>query len=457
MRDLLVVAIVLASLPLAITRPFVGVVVFSWLGFMSPHRLGWGFAASLELSMFVAAATLVGLVLSNDRRPIPPVRETYLLVAFWVQTVLSSFMAYNQTDVWQDFSRLSKILLMVFVTVMVSQSRDRLRILLIVASLSLGFYGLKGGLWVLVTGGEQGYVLGPDGSFIGDNNGLALALDMTLPILFFLALEETGRLRMLFAVTGVLTLLTLPFTYSRGGFLGLVIVLAMSLARTRWRWALMPAGVASALIAISFLPMRWLDRMGTIATYTEDGSAMSRLNAWRVGWGLAMDNPLVGGGFQVFPNREIWFKYVPEWDVRTTAFSAHSIYFQVLGEHGFLGLGLFIGVLVSALLSLRAVRRRARRLPNGDGAWLANCAYTVQTSILAFMVAGAFYNLAYFDLIYFLIGVTIILKRLLADRLAVTQTAEPEPAAVWRAEAGSPNPRPSWPATTRPMPRPATE
>jgi probable O-glycosylation ligase (exosortase A-associated) len=427
MRDLLVIAVVMVSLPVAITRPFVGVLVWSWLGFMSPHRLGWGLASSLELSMFVALATLVGLILTNERRPVPRVRETYLLLAFWVMTLVSSYFAYNQEEVWESFNRLTKILVMLVVTIMLTQSRERLRTLLIVAAMSIGFYGVRGGIWALITGGEQGYALGPDGSFIGDNNGLALALDMTLPILLFLALEERGRLRVLLGMTAVLTFVTLPFTYSRGGALGLLVVLMMFAARSRWKWAVIPAGVLAAFVVVSFLPMRWFDRMNTIAAYTEDGSAMSRLHAWQIGWALAIDNPIVGGGYQVFPNRDIWIKYLPDmtW---TKPQSAHSIYFQVLGEHGFVGFGLFIGVLVSTLLSLNAIRRRARRLPDGD--WFRNYAYMVQTSILAFMAAGAFYNLAYFDLIYFLVAVTIIMKQLLADRLAAAPAPEPEPAEI---------------------------
>jgi probable O-glycosylation ligase (exosortase A-associated) len=427
MRDLLVIAVVMVSLPVAITRPFVGVLVWSWLGFMSPHRLGWGLASSHELSMFVALATLVGLILTNERRPVPRVRETYLLLAFWVMTLVSSYFAYNQEEVWESFNRLTKILVMLVVTIMLTQSRERLRTLLIVAAMSIGFYGVRGGIWALITGGEQGYALGPDGSFIGDNNGLALALDMTLPILLFLALEERGRLRVLLGMTAVLTFVTLPFTYSRGGALGLLVVLMMFAARSRWKWAVIPAGVLAAFVVVSFLPMRWFDRMNTIAAYTEDGSAMSRLHAWQIGWALAIDNPIVGGGYQVFPNRDIWIKYLPDmtW---TKPQSAHSIYFQVLGEHGFVGFGLFIGVLVSTLLSLNAIRRRARRLPDGD--WFRNYAYMVQTSILAFMAAGAFYNLAYFDLIYFLVAVTIIMKQLLADRLAAAPAPEPEPAEI---------------------------
>jgi probable O-glycosylation ligase (exosortase A-associated) len=448
-RDLLVTAIVVFSLPVAFVRPFVGVIVWSWLGFMVPHRLSWGFAHDLEFSAMVAVATILGLVLTKDRRMVPPVRETYLLGAFWALTLVSTVGALYQEEAWRDFKQFSKILLMVFVTIMLSQTRERLRALLLVAAFSIGYYGFRGGLWALAGGGETSFLTGPEGSFIGDNNGLALGLNMTLPLLFFLARDEQRRwLRGLLLVTFVLTLITLPFTYSRGGFLGLVVVLVMLLARTRSRWIMLPALVVAVLVAATYLPERWFDRISTITTYSEDSSAMSRLSAWRVGVGLALDHPLLGGGFRVFPHEEIWAKYAPDWTY-SSAHNAHSIYFHALGEHGFLGFLLLFGLIGSTFLSLRTVRRQARQL--SDGTWLTNYSYMIETSLVGFLVTGAFYNLTYFDLVYFLIAVAIILKQLVADARAVRPTEEPATVGV------SPTTKlavpfvrlPSWPFTTR--------
>jgi hypothetical protein len=78
-RDIIIAGIVFGSLPFTLTRPFVGVMVWSWLGFMNPQRLTWGFAYNMEFSAMVAAATLAGLLLTRDRAPLPGVRETYLL------------------------------------------------------------------------------------------------------------------------------------------------------------------------------------------------------------------------------------------------------------------------------------------------------------------------------------------------------------------------------------------
>jgi probable O-glycosylation ligase (exosortase A-associated) len=419
-RDLIIAGIVFGSLPVTLARPFVGVVVWSWLGFMNPQRLTWGFAYDMEFSAMVAAATLMGLLFTKDRAAVPGTRETYLLLGFWAVAVASSIGGLYPEYIWEDLKRLSKILLMVFVTIMLSQTRERVHTLLLVAAVSIGFFGLKGGLWALATGGESGYVLGPEGSFIGDNNGLALGLNMTLPILFFLAWEEKRSwLRAILWAMFAFSVVAIPFTYSRGGFLALVVVLTLLMTRTRFKWMIVPLGAVGAMVLVSFLPERFFDRINTIATYTEDGSAMSRIYAWRVGWGLALDYPILGGGFRVFPHPEIWQKYVPDWPF-PGVHNAHSIYFQTLGELGFTGFFCFFGMLGCTLLSLHTIRKQAAGLR--DGGWLVNYAFMVETSLLAYLIAGAFYNLGAFDLVYFLVAMTIVMRRLLADELAAQPT-----------------------------------
>jgi probable O-glycosylation ligase (exosortase A-associated) len=393
---------------------------------MNPHRLTWSFAYDLELAQMVAVATLLGAVFTKDRQSVPFTRETVLLAGLWTATLLSTLFAWYPAAAWPDFQRFSKIVLMTFVTVTLCQQIQRVRQLLLVAALSIGFYGIKGALWALKTGGEYGWVLGPEGSFIGDNNGLALGLNMALPLLFFLARHERRRwLRWSLWATFFLTAVAIPFTYSRAGFLGLCVVALLLVARSSWKWSAVPA-TAGTLAVVSLLPDRWFDRIASIAAYAEDGSAVSRLTAWRVGWGIALDSPLFGGGFRVFPHPEVWATYAPDWS-HATVYNAHSIYFEVLGEHGFLGFFFFVGTLGAVLLSLRRIRRRSRSLP--DAGWLAACTYAVEASLVAFLVTGAFYNLAAFDLVYLLIGITIILDRVTRDmRMAVPSTPAIVPA-----------------------------
>jgi probable O-glycosylation ligase (exosortase A-associated) len=414
-RDLALVVIVVGALPVCLVRPYIGVLLWSWLGFMNPHRLTWGFAYDLPFAQLVAVATVLGLIFTRDRRPIPRIPESALLLGFWVVVTLSTVFAMFPDRAVRDLEQFSKVLFMSFVSILLCQERARLRLLLLVAALSIGFYGIKGGLFGILTGGAH-MVFGPPGSFIGDNNGLGLALNMTLPFLFFMPSDESRRwLRWVLYGGFGLTVLSVLLTYSRGNFLGLVVVLLLIVLKTRWKRVAIPAGFVGAVVALWFLPEKWFDRISTISDYESDLSAMGRIYAWRIAWTIALENPFLGGGFRVF-GPEIWHRFMPE--LRNWA-NVHSIYFQVLAEHGFIGMGVFAALVTCTLLTLRRLRRQWRG--RTEGAWIVNYSQMIETSMLGFLVAGAFQNLAYFDFFWFLIGVTIVLRAL--AREAATEPA----------------------------------
>jgi putative inorganic carbon (hco3(-)) transporter len=411
MRDLVLTAIVGGLLPVCFVRPWIGVLVWSWLGYMNPHRLTYGFATSVPFALLVALATLSGLLFAKDRRPIPWVRETYLLVALWVMYTLTTVCALYPEAAWPQWSTVTKVLLFTFVTMQFFQDWKRLRDLFIVIACSVGFYGLKGGIWAIVTGGAN-RVYGPDASFLGSNNSIGLALNMVLPFLFILQRDEPRQwLRRLMQAMFWMSIVAVIFTYSRGAFLGLVVVLGLLFLRASKRfWGGLVALSLGVLLFLtvgsSLVPDKWWERMGTIATYNEDQSAQERFEAWRVAFGLARDRPLVGGGFWALPHPEMYLAYGRAGIPREL--SAHSIYFAVLGDHGFVTLALFISLILSCLGSLVHLRRTVGRLPEGE--WLIAPAHMLEASIAAYMVSGAFLTEAYFDLFYHLVSAVVILK-----------------------------------------------
>jgi O-antigen ligase len=88
--------------------------------------------------------------------------------------------------------------------------------------------------------------------------------------------------------------------------------------------------------------------------------------SWRVAMLIAADRPLYGGGFRVFVNRATYDIYMPEYP-RGFGHDAHSIYFNLLGEHGWVGLGLFVLLVTLAMFKLYAIRRLARGRPSSRG------------------------------------------------------------------------------------------
>lgn len=417
-RDILLAGGILASVPFCFVYPWIGVLMWSWLAYGNPHRLTWDFAFEFPFAQAVAAATLAGFLFSRDRRPFVWSREYLVLGLMWAWFGVSSLLAMYPEAAWEKFLEFTKILVMALLVVPLFQDRQRLRTFVFVIGASLGFYGIKGGLFVLGTGGSW-MVLGPRGSFFESNTELALVLNMALPVLFYLAKEETRRwLRISLWVAFALTIVAVPFTYSRGGVLGLAVVLMVLFVKARRRFLFVPVVLAALLAFTLFAPQQWVDRMQTLEDYQTDESANLRLMSWRMAMLIAADRPLVGGGFRVFVNRATYDIYMPEYP-RGFGHDAHSIYFNLLGEHGWVGLGLFVFLVALAMFRLYGIRRLARSRP--EITWAANYAHMIQASLATYLMTGAFLSAAYFDLAYQL----IILVPLI-HVLAVRQIAEAE-------------------------------
>lgn len=423
LRDIVVTALIVGSLPLCFLRPWVGILVWCWIGYMNPHRLTWGFAANLPFAQMVAIATLLGLPFTGERSPLPRLREVYLLILLWLAFVLSTVFAIYPKEAWSQLEKVSKILLMTFVPLILFQDQKKLRALLLVVALSIGFFGLKGGLWGILTGGR--YTLyGPPDSFIAGNTNLGLALNMMLPIFFFLGREEPRKwLRLLLFAMFFLSIAGILVTYSRGSFLGLAVVLAMLLLKSRKKILGIFLLTCGIIVALSMLPGMWFERIETMKAYQEDQSSMARIRAWQVSYKLALDRPLLGGGFEPFSS-EIYRRYLSEEllesaDVGT---GAHNIFFQVLAEHGFTGLLLYVSLMVSTILSLRKMAKGDETDP--ELRWIRRCASMLEVSIAGYVASGFFLSMCYFDLFYLWVAITVLLRCLVAQKAITQQPAE---------------------------------
>ncbi len=411
MRGLVVAALVLISLPVILFRPHVGIIVWAWLGFMNPHRLAWGFVRTFPLSETVAITTLAGMILTGRWRRPPLSLDVVLLMLFVLWMQVTTLFAVNQEGAWLQWEKVFKIQFMILLTMMIIRSREQLRALVWVIVVSLGFYGVKGGVFTILTGGEH-RVWGPEGTFLDGNNEIGLALVMTIPLMRYLQLTTPHRwVRSGLWVAMALSVVSVLGTHSRGAFLGIAVMLAFLVWKSRYRLSLVAAGCILLPIALAVMPQKWFDRMNTIRDYQQDASATGRLNSWQFAWNLAQDRPVLGGGFETF-QREVFALYAPD---PTRWADAHSIYFEVLGEQGFVGLLLYLALGLSLWRSCSWIARRSRDLP--EASELEHLARMAQVSIAAYAVSGAFLGLAYFDLYYNILALIVASKALVVSSL----------------------------------------
>jgi probable O-glycosylation ligase (exosortase A-associated) len=408
MRGIVLATFLIGSIPFVLWRPTLGVFLWVWVSVMNPHRLTWGFAHDFRWAYLIAVATFAGLLLSREPRrlPVTPVTVVLALMVLWM--TVSTYFAIDVTLSLGMWERVMKILVMVFVALYLLHTKHHVQILICVLAGSIAFYGIKGGLFTLTTGATS-RVYGPPGSFIEENNALALATIMTIPLLYYGFLragKHWARWGLLAAM--VLCGFSALGSHSRGGFVAIVIMLGFLWWKSRGRLVTGLALVVLIPLAIGFMPAKWLDRMRTIQTYEKDESAMARLNAWETAFHVARDRPL-GGGFEM-GSASVFARYAPD---PSEPCAAHSIYFQVLGEHGFPGLVLFLLLWLLVWLDTSWIIRRSR--DRTDLGWASDLARMIQVSLVGFFVGGAFLSLAYYDVPYNLL-VAVVLIRLLVEK-----------------------------------------
>jgi putative inorganic carbon (hco3(-)) transporter len=403
MRDLALASIIIWLCFLALRRPWIGVMGWTWISLMNPHSYAWRLN-SMPVAAAVAGCTLLGVLITKDRRDFSLTPETSILLAFMCWICITLPFSFDVEDSLMMWKRVMKIDFMIVVTLIVLYSKKHLLTFIWLVVVSIGFYGIKGGLFTILTGGAY-RVWGPTGTYIDGNNELALALIIITPLFRFLQLQTTSSWgKRAITVAILLCIAAALGSHSRGALLALV-AMAMALWWYSGRQLGVFLGIAFvSAAALTFLPEQWFSRMDTIGEYQSDASAMGRINAWWMAWNLASDR-FFGGGFSIY-DLNVFGRYAPDpMDVH----AAHSIYFQILGEHGFVGLFLFMTLWLLVWWNAGGLRKEARN--GSETKWLSDLGAMCQVSLIGYAVGGAFLSLAYFDLPYNILIMIVVARR----------------------------------------------
>lgn len=365
--------------------------------------------------------------------PVTPVTVTFLMFIAWIN--VSTLFALHPEFIYPQWIKVIKIMMMILVTLMILKSRKHVQAFMWMLVFSLGYYGVKGGIFTITSGG-QFRVWGPDNTFIGGNNEIALALIFCIPLMHYLQMTSSNKwLRHGLTASMLLCALAALGSYSRGALLAITAMGLFLLLKSNKKWLMGSLLILAVPLLLFFMPAQWTERMDTIKTYKEDSSAMGRINAWWMTFNLAKARPLVGGGFDIY-NSETFERFAP---VPTDVHAAHSIYFQALGEHGFVGLGLY---LLLGFLTWRCATWIVRNAANRDDLkWAYHLANMSQVSIIGFAVGGAFLSLLYFDVPYYLMAAVVATRIIVEKELKNASAARHRPKDFVDLNSGANDPR----------------
>ncbi len=418
LRMIFVAIIIVAGAVFSTQGPFQGLLFYIWNAYFRPEYwvhdpILFQFHISLIVAIYIIIRTAIKL-------PNPQLNPgTILLWLFFAQALHSTIMSEASTRSWIFFDQLWRIVVITYLMVVLVDDRHKFRLVLVTIALSLGFEAAKQG-WANLVRAPGAPNTNPY-TFLGDNNGVAMGMMMLLPLIGAL-IQTTPRKweKNMFRFVGIGVLLRGISTYSRGGFLGgLTLIAVMTMRSEKKLRALVVMAILSGGI-VYLMPQEFWDRMDTI-TVDEDGireeSSASRLYFWQVAQDMANAKPFTGVGLfafsSSFPAYNTNQMYVDQ--ERQT----HSAWFGVLAELGYPGLLLFAGNLGWSFWACWRTHRMSRRRPELRDVRIFGNAMIGALSVYA--VCAIFLSAQYSEMTWHLFGLANALSLIAQKEVAALE------------------------------------
>lgn len=435
MRDLFLLAVLPLLLYAMFQRPFIALGLWPWTALFFPNAWVYGPAGMIRYNLLFAGVTILTYIVSKDKPKVNLTALGGLVLLFFFWTTVSTVGGIGNPDAaWMYWNRFWKVIALFIFVVLIVEKKLHIDMILWGVVLSVGFYSTVESLKFIMSGGNH-EIAGLPGHVLGDRNELSVAFVMTLPICAYLLSEYGKRSRIVqLGLLGSMAMLVFGVigTQSRGGFVSMLAVAGYLFFKSDRKGVLIMLAVPVVVALAGLVSSEWTSRMDSIQDASTDESFMGRVVAWKLSFILAAENPFFGGGFKALETKFVndylithfhsysWF-YTGDAVPPPFARAAHSIYFQVMGDHGFFGLAIYVACLVVAFRKAAKAARTARKIDGFSS--LANLAAMIQLSIFAFALGGAALSFAYFDLIFTLFGLVIVIEtRLVPAALAQAAT-----------------------------------
>lgn len=410
MRDLIFLGALIIYLPMALTNIFVGYLLWGWAGLIGINYYLFGFMSNIGYVQLFALVTFISIFINRNKNEIYgfKINRTFvLLIIFVFHGFVCALLAYPGLERnWELFTTLAKTVLFCALMPILALSRKKIHALVVMVALGISFHGILDGLKFILSAGSHKAQAIPK---FGDNNYLGMIILMCVPFLFYLLKYSEKKItRNGFFLIIVLMLLSVIATQSRGALIGLVALAIIYILNTKRKFF----GIILLSIVFVFITQvvsdEWTSRMQTIQSADDDASFMGRVKAWQVSSAIALENPIFGGGFRVVQSHDIWnkfkdspglFGFIETPVLNRSGVAAHSIWFEVMGDQGFVGLLLFIILNVNAFFTSREIRKIVI-LQKTNQIWAADLANAISASLIVYWVSGSLLSAAYFELPY---------------------------------------------------------
>ncbi len=401
LRDLAVLIFVIICIGAAARKAWYGVLSLAIFSYMNPHAYAWGFVRDLPLYQILFIVVAVKTFLSQDRQPIPRDWRIPAFFILWAYFLFTTTQAYMPTLAWEKLWFVSKVYIPFIFTLVLINTREKLYYLIITIAASIGLLAAKGGIFAILHGFSF-RIYGPPGTQFEENNAFAIAVIMTIPLLILWMRETTHKhLKRAIMVAIPLCFASAISSWSRGALIATAVLLLLLIWHSKRKYLALPLLALGLYLAYVNLPEEWFQRMYTLETYEQDASAMGRINTWKDGWNHTLKHPFTGAGF------EGW-----RWVTRK---DWHSSIVEMFSEHGFIAFGIWFSMIIGTLVNLTLLPRKTRDIPGLE--WVANYSYMLRASLITYLVGTLFLGLSYWDFLYHLIFISVLVKQFALEEL----------------------------------------
>jgi probable O-glycosylation ligase (exosortase A-associated) len=371
---------------------------YVWVDTFRPHLVAYTVLQGIPVSMIMGVAAL-GSYFLLDRRYRPKASAGIvltILLAIWV--TLTTTWAAAPHEAWPKWDWAFKTVAFSAFVPYVIRSKNQIEAFLAVYVFAFAAHILPVGLKAVLGGSGYGRTLGliQSNSGIAETSTLAAVATSTIPLLLFL--KDHGTLIPKNRFTGMAywglcaaCVAATIGTHARTGLIGLALVGIALWLKSRHKVLLALASLIVIGVGLQ-LTSEWAARMSTIKSYDSENSALGRIRVWQWTIDYAKENPL-GGGFNVFVINSVTLPTEGGGEIEIKGKAFHSIYFEVLGEHGFVGLLLFLSIAGLSFLYLWKASRAARE--HEELQWAGSLASALTLSLVTLMACGAFIGIAF--------------------------------------------------------------
>jgi probable O-glycosylation ligase (exosortase A-associated) len=416
LRSLYLSGIYLAFFVLGWNAPFVLALGYLWVDTFNPQAVGGGLLGLVPLSLIMAVATLGSfIVMQRNKGRVTALTVLLLLFAIWV-TLTTAIWAEVPVSAWEKWNYAFKMLCFAAFLPFILRSRIQIEAMLQVYVFALAIHYLPVGVKTMISGGGYGVDLGVIGgnSLLSEGATLAGVALMIIPVILFLRrhsliVPRHPLIQLGYGFLASTALMAAIGTYERTAVIGIgVLAIGMWLRSKRK----LLHGVLGTLVLLGIASTTsdaWNKRISTIGHYNTEGSANGRILVWEWTFDYANQHPL-GGGFNSYKiDRIVFPPETPDGDpVVKSGIAFHSIYFEVLGEQGYVGLGLFFIIIILSLFQLQKVAGLTKHVE--EMAWARDLAFSLQVSLVTLLACGSFIGIAFQPMLYYLFALATCLR-----------------------------------------------